>query len=155
MRTAQAWLDEYSESHRNPGNEILHWICVPAILVSVLGLLASLPAPAAFREISPYFDWASMFALAAVLYYFMVSVPLAIGMTIVLVALLAVVHWLAGFETPLWIICVGIFVVAWIGQFIGHIMEGKRPSFFKDVQFLMIGPMWLLSHLYRRVGIPF
>ena len=85
----------------------------------------------------------------------MVSVPLAIGMSLVMIALLAVVHWLAGFETPLWIICVGIFVVAWIGQFIGHIMEGKRPSFFKDVQFLMIGPMWLLSHVYRRAGIPF
>ncbi len=155
MRTAQAWLDEYSESHRNLGNEILHWICVPAILVSVLGLLASLPVPAALRGISPYLDWASLFALAAVLYYFMVSAPLAIGMTIVLVALLAVVRWLSGFETPLWITCVGIFVLAWIGQFIGHIMEGKRPSFFKDVQFLMIGPMWLLSHVYRRVGISF
>src|SRR5262245_29118793 len=155
MKTAQAWLDEYSESHRNVGNEILHWICVPAIVVSLLGLLASLPVPTAFLEISPYLDWATVFAIAAILYYFAVSVPLAIGMIIVMLGLLAVVRWLAGFTTPLWIICVAIFVVAWIGQFIGHSLEGKRPSFFKDVQFLMIGPMWLLSHVYRRVGIPF
>ena len=155
MKTAQAWLDEYSESHRNVGNEILHWICVPAIVLSLLGLLASLPVPAAFLEISPYLDWATVFAIAAILYYFTVSVPLAIGMIIVMLGLLAVVRWLAGFTTPLWITCVAIFVVAWIGQFIGHALEGKRPSFFKDVQFLMIGPMWLLSHVYRRVGIPF
>ncbi len=155
MRTAQAWLEEYSDSHRHVGNEILHWICVPAILLSVLGLMASIPVPNAFREISPYLDWATLFALAAIVYYFIVSVPLAIGMTIVLIALLAVVRWLAGFETPLWMICAAIFVVAWIGQFVGHVMEGKRPSFFKDVQFLMIGPMWLLSHVYRRIGIRF
>ena len=125
------------------------------LMLSVLGLLASLPVPAALHEISPYLDWATLFALAGILYYFMVSVPLAIGMILVMVALLAVVHWLAEFTTPLWIICLGIFVIAWIGQFIGHVMEGKRPSFFKDVQFLMIGPMWLLSHVYRRAGIPF
>jgi uncharacterized membrane protein YGL010W len=111
--------------------------------------------PAAFVGISPYLDWAAVFAVAAILYYFTVSMPLAIGMILVMLGLLAVVRWLAGLTTPLWIICVAIFVLAWIGQFIGHALEGKRPSFFKDVQFLMIGPMWLLSHVYRRVGIPF
>jgi len=155
MRTAQAWLDEYSESHRNPANEVLHWICVPAILLSVLGLLSVLPVPSALLEISPYLNWGTLFALAALVYYFLVSVPLALGMTPVLLALLGIVRWLDGFSTPLWIICIAIFVIAWIGQFIGHAVEGKRPSFFKDVQFLMIGPMWLLSHVYRRVGIPF
>ena len=155
MRTAQAWLDEYSESHRNLSNEVLHWICVPAILVSVLGLLSVLPVPSALHELSPYLNWGSLFALAAIVYYFLVSIPLALGMIPVLLAMLGIVRWLDGFSTPLWMICVAIFVVAWIGQFIGHAVEGKRPSFFKDVQFLMIGPMWLLSHVYRRVGIPF
>ena len=111
--------------------------------------------PAALLELSPYLDWATVFAVAAIIYYFTVSVPLATGMIIVMLGMLAVVRWLAGFTTPLWIICIAIFVIAWIGQFIGHALEGKRPSFYKDVQFLMIGPMWLLSHVYRRVGIPF
>jgi uncharacterized membrane protein YGL010W len=56
---------------------------------------------------------------------------------------------------PLWNICIFLFVVAWIGQFIGHAIEGKRPSFFKDVQFLLIGPLWLLADAYRRLGIRF
>jgi uncharacterized membrane protein YGL010W len=154
MRTAQSWFDEYSESHRNLSNEILHWICVPAILVSVLGLMACLPVPAGWREISPYMHWGSVLALAGIAYYFLVSVPLAFGMILVMLALLSVVRWLSSFSTPLWMTCIAIFVVAWIGQFIGHAIEGKRPSFLKDVQFLMIGPMWLLSHIYRRVGIP-
>jgi uncharacterized membrane protein YGL010W len=53
---------------------------------------------------------------------------------------------------PVWAICLTLFVVAWIGQFIGHKIEGKKPSFFKDVQFLLIGPAWLLSKVYRKAG---
>ncbi len=53
---------------------------------------------------------------------------------------------------PLWSVCAALFVLAWIGQFVGHAIEGKRPSFFKDVQFLLIGPLWLLADLYRRLG---
>lgn len=153
MKTAQAWLDEYSESHRHSTNELLHWICVPVIVLSVIGLLASLPTPAAFLDLSPLLNWGTVFALAATVYYFFVSTPLGIGMIAVMLAMLAIIDWLDGFSTPLWIICVSLFVVAWIGQFIGHAVEGKRPSFFKDLQFLMIGPMWLLAHVYQRVGI--
>jgi uncharacterized membrane protein YGL010W len=46
-----------------------------------------------------------------------------------------------------------VFVVAWIGQFIGHIYEGHRPSFLTDLVFLLVGPMWTLRKLYQRLGI--
>ena len=49
----------------------------------------------------------------------------------------------------------GIFVIAWIGQFIGHKIEGKKPSFLEDLQFLMVGPAWLLSFIYKKVGIKY
>jgi uncharacterized membrane protein YGL010W len=74
---------------------------------------------------------------------------------VVLVAMLFVVGWLDTLPWPLWATCLVIFVAAWIGQFIGHAFEGKRPSFTKDLQFLLIGPLWLLGHLYRRVGIAY
>lgn len=154
-RSAQAWFDEYSESHRNPTNKLLHWVCVPVILLSVLGLLWALPVPAALREVSPLLNWASTIALAASVYYFTLSVSLGIGMLLVMVAMVTIVHWLEQLPVPLWVSCVTLFVAAWIGQFIGHAVEGRRPSFFKDVQFLMIGPLWLLAHLFRRAGIPF
>lgn len=154
-RSAQAWFDEYSESHRNPTNKRLHWICVPVIVLSVVGLLWALPVPAVLREISPLLNWGTLFAAAAVLYYFMISISLGIGMLLVMLAVLLSIHGLDQLAVPLWVSCMTLFVVAWIGQFIGHAVEGKRPSFFKDVQFLLIGPLWLLAHVYKRAGIPF
>jgi uncharacterized membrane protein YGL010W len=98
-------------------------------------------------------NWAVLFAMAAIVYYFILSASLAVGMVAVLAGMLALAHWLSGLSTPLWAISVGIFVTAWVGQFIGHHIEGKKPSFFKDLLFLMIGPMWLLAFVYRRLGI--
>jgi len=155
MRSADEWFAEYGESHINPTNKLIHWICVPAIVVSVIGLLWSLPVPEAFRSISPALNWGTAFVMAAVVYYFLMSVSLGLGMVMVVLAMMAIVNWLDGFATPLWVISLAIFVIAWIGQFIGHVVEGKKPSFFKDLQFLMIGPAWLLGFVYRRLGIPY
>jgi uncharacterized membrane protein YGL010W len=154
MRTAEQWLDEYGSSHRNPTNEALHWICVPVILWCVLGLLWITPFPSALRTAFPFANWATLIALLAVIYYAVLSPRLALGIA----PLLALMLWSIGALSrntwaPLWLICVSLFVVAWIGQFIGHAIEKKRPSFFKDLQFLLIGPMWLLANVYRRLGV--
>jgi uncharacterized membrane protein YGL010W len=155
MRTVNTWLDEYAESHRNAKNKVLHWLCVPVIVVSVIGLLWALPVPQAFREISPWLNWGTLVLAAGLVYYFALSPRLGLGMVAVLLAVALCVRWLDGLSIPLWITCVTLFVVAWIGQFIGHVYEGKRPSFFKDVQFLLIGPLWLLAHVYRSAGLRF
>ena len=155
MRTVEQWFGEYGESHRNPRNELLHMICVPAIVLTVIGFLWSIPVPAAFAEVSPWLNWATIAIVLSVAYYFTLSVSLGVGAAIGLGILAYIVSWLATLAWPLWLTCLVIFVVAWIGQFIGHHIEGKRPSFFKDVQFLLIGPIWLLSNLYRRLGISY
>ena len=153
LTTLQDWLIAYGESHTNQTNEMIHWICVPLIALSVIGMLWSLPVPDAFLRISPIMNWGMLFMMAAVVYYFILSPSLAIGMILVISIFIAALVWMDGFSIPLWQICLAIFVLAWIGQFIGHVIEGKRPSFFKDLQFLMIGPMWLLALIYRRLGI--
>jgi uncharacterized membrane protein YGL010W len=156
MRTADQWLDDYGDSHRNLTNKALHWVCVPVIAWCVLGLLWSLPFPNSIRALHPAANWASIAVLAALIYYSLLSIPLALGALPWLVACLWSIDWLdRTAPVPLWSICVFLFVVAWIGQFIGHAIEGKRPSFFKDIQFLMIGPPWLLADVYRRLGIRF
>lgn len=155
MRPVQAWLDEYGESHVNKINKMLHWVCVPLIVLSLIGALWSLPVPQAFLDISPLMNWGFLFVLASIVYYFIMSVPLALGMVLIMAPAIALLHWASGLSTPLWVLSLVIFVVSWIGQFIGHMVEGKRPSFFKDVQFLMIGPIWLLGFVYRRLGIPY
>jgi len=155
MRSVSDWLAEYGASHQHPTNKLLHWICVPPILLAVMGLLWSLPAPAALAALSPWLNWASLVAAAALLYYARLSARLAAGVLIAFVALLVLTRALAQLPWPLWQTSLVIFVIAWIGQFIGHAVEGRRPSFFKDLQFLLIGPLWLLAAAYRRLSVPY
>jgi uncharacterized membrane protein YGL010W len=159
MRPVAYYLDEYASDHLNPKNKALHRICVPLIVVSLLGLLWSIPVPAALSNLHEYehlgnwANWATAFATAALLYYLLLSPRLAAGMLAVLIACSVVIDALSTLPWPLWQTSAAIFIVAWIGQFIGHSIEGKRPSFFRDVQFLLIGPLWILADAYRRLGI--
>jgi uncharacterized membrane protein YGL010W len=155
MRSVSEWLEEYGASHRNPLNKQLHFVCVPAIVLAVLGLLRSAPAPAAFAELSPWLNWATLAAVAALIYYLLLSPALAVGVLIAFTVLFAITAALAQARWPLWLSSLVIFVVAWIGQFIGHAVEGKRPSFFKDLQFLLIGPLWLLAAAYRQLRLSY
>ena len=155
MKTVDQWLSEYGESHQNPSNKLLHWICVPIIVVSLVGLLWSLPVPERFIETSPLLNWGTLLLLLGMAYYFVMSRSLAIGMLVFVAIIIAAIALLEQLPGSLWLQCVALFVVAWIGQFIGHHYEGKRPSFFKDIQFLMIGPLWLLSFIYRKLRIPY
>jgi uncharacterized membrane protein YGL010W len=155
MRTVTDWLTEYGASHTNRTNERLHWICIPPIVLSVLGLLWSLPVPAVFASLSPWLNWATVTAAAAIVYYFALSPALALGIALPFLVLLLITQWLTNLPWPLWLTSVVIFVAAWIGQFVGHAIEGKRPSFFKDVQFLLIGPLWLVAAAYRKFSLPY
>ena len=155
MRTVTAWLGEYAESHQNPTNKLLHWICVPPIVLSVMGLLWAAPVPPEFSAVSVWLNWATLGAAAALVYYLVLSPALALGLLLAFAALLAITRLLAELPWPLWLTSIVIFVIAWIGQFVGHAVEGKRPSFFKDIQFLLIGPLWLLASAYRRLSIPY
>ena len=78
-----------------------------------------------------------------------------IGMFIFSSICLQIIVWIDRLNTPLWSIALTIFVGAWIGQFIGHKLEGKKPSFFNDLQFLMIGPAWLMGFIYRKLNIKY
>jgi uncharacterized membrane protein YGL010W len=155
MRSVTDWLSEYGLSHQHPTNKLLHWICVPPIVLSVMGLLWSVPVPGAFSAASPWLNWATLAATAAVLYYLVLSPALACGVLGAFAVLLIITQWLTHLPWPLWLTSLAIFVVAWIGQFVGHAVEGRRPSFFKDLQFLLIGPLWLLAAVYRRFSVPY
>ncbi len=153
MKNVADWFDEYRESHAHSTNKLLHWICVPLIVLSLMGFLWSISTPDALSSISTWLNLATLVVLLAIGYYAVLSPPLAIGITIAFVALLAILQALDTLPWPMWISSLVIFVAAWIGQFIGHAIEGKRPSFMKDIQFLMIGPLWLVASLYQRLGI--
>jgi uncharacterized membrane protein YGL010W len=154
MRTTEQWLTEYGVSHRNPANKSIHWICVPVIVWCALGFMWTAPFPDGLRSAVPAANWASLAALAVVVYYALLSPRLSLGVLPVFIVMLWSIHEVQrSAPLPLWIICGVLFALAWIGQFVGHAIEGRRPSFFKDLQFLLIGPLWLLADVYRRAGI--
>ena len=155
-KSADQWFAEYGESHQDHTNETIHWICVPIIFFSVLGLLWSIPVPVRIAGPLPWFRWVQLVMLAAMGFYFRLSVPLSFGLLFfvclcyILVEGLAWAGWF-----PVWKICLGLFVLAWTGQFIGHKIEGEKPSFFKDVVFLLIGPAWLMHFIYKRLKLEY
>ncbi len=152
MKAIDQWFAEYGESHQHPTNKRIHWVCVPLITFSLLAMLWAIPVPAAMAEVSPLLNWAVLFALVAGLFYLRLSLPMFVGMGVVVVLMLAVCYFLERAGVTLWPLALAIFVGAWIGQFIGHKIEGKKPSFFKDLLFLLVGPAWLLGFIYRRLG---
>jgi uncharacterized membrane protein YGL010W len=155
MRSVADWLLEYGQSHTDPTNKLLHWICVPLIVLSVMGFVWSIPVPAAFAETSPWLNWATLAAVLPITYYVLLSPRLALGIAIVFAIMFTIIHALSQLPWPLWMTSLAIFVGAWIGQFIGHAIEGTRPTFFKDAQFLLIGPLWLVAAVYRALRLPY
>jgi len=151
MKTADQWLDQYGQSHQNPLNKKIHWVCIPLIVMSLLGLLMSIPLPFGPAWLDP----AIVLIALALLYYATLSPRLALGMLVVSAGLYLGAASLAVLPLPLWASSLVVFVLAWVAQFIGHQIEGKKPSFLEDIQFLLIGPLWLLRFVYRRVGLSY
>ena len=155
QRSIQWWLDENSRYHINPANKTIHWICVPVIMMTLLGLLWSLPVPAFLGGHRSIVNWSSILFVVASIFYLRLSLTLALGMGLITIAVLAAFPYIETIRPGLvWQLSLAVFVVAWIGQFIGHRIEGRQPAFFQDLQFLLVGPVWILADVYRRLGIP-
>ena len=154
MKSMQDWLDEYGESHKNGFNKTIHYICVPAIYMTVMGLFWAIPS---FPIDGPnWFNWATVVAIPALAFYFRLSLVVGIGMTLFTFAIAVfLIWWESSMQMTVLMMSVVVFIVAWIMQFIGHHVEGKKPSFFKDLQFLMIGPAWILCHLLTKLKVKF
>jgi uncharacterized membrane protein YGL010W len=141
-RQIDVLLDQYSESHLNHTNELIHLVCVPLIVFSLLGIIWWIHPLAALAV-----------SVAALGYYFQLSRPFALGMLAMTAAMLGLLYAMP----PLTVlpVSIAIFVTAWIGQFIGHKIEGKKPSFFDDLRFLLIGPLFVLGFFYRRLRLAY
>ena len=152
MRSVHEWFGNYSQDHRHPTNRLIHWVCVPLILWTVIAALWVIPVPESIGR--PGF-WAGMAMVGAFAFYWRMSQPIGLAMLAVFVVLGLATEMLYRSLGPmplLWL-AGGIFVLAWIGQFIGHVIEGARPSFFTDLAYLLIGPAWLTGKIMRRLNI--
>lgn len=153
-RDIDRYFAHYSADHRNSTNQAIHWICVPAIVWSVIAALWTVPVPTAFGQPGL---WAAVAMFLAFLWYYRHSRRLGLAMALVFVLLALVTELLfrqLGVRGLLYL-AVAVFVFAWIGQFIGHKIEGQKPSFFTDVFYLLVGPAWLMGKAMRRLRVPY
>ena len=151
MRTMQDWLDAYAVSHQNKTNKKIHFICVPLIVFSVVGLLMSIPSgiikSLTTVESDLVANWAVVTMIPIMFFYLRLSVKMGVLVLAFLFLCIYVNAQIATFMS-LWQISLGIFVLAWIGQFYGHKLEGAKPSFIDDIKFLLIGPAWILDDIF-------
>lgn len=157
MRKIDHLFSEYAESHQNPTNKTIHWICVPLIFWSILGFISLIPSPHIFIE---YFGMISIVSLVAIFlvtfFYFRLSWRIALIMVFIMLLMEHLVYFInIKFQHKSWICFLSVFVLSWIGQFYGHKIEGKKPSFLKDLQFLLVGPIWLLHFILKKFGIKY
>lgn len=139
MKSLQVWLNDYGNDHLNRKNQIIHRVCVPIIFLAVVGLLHLIPFEIFKLGIGDIIIAGAMiwYALLGFKAFALMFVQLVICRTAVILSTISL-----GVSNTLWIL-VGIFIVAWIGQFYGHYLEGRKPSFLTDLQYLLIGPIWV------------
>jgi uncharacterized membrane protein YGL010W len=160
-RPVDVYFNKYAESHQNPQNKLIHWICVPLIVFSLLGLVWAIPFPYIkfLGQYNGFFNWASFLIAFAIYFYYKLSPTLSYLMFILVFAFCYGISELQGWQKAggpmLWQTCLVIFVLSWTGQFIGHKIEGKKPSFLDDIKFLLIGPIWLLHFVLKKFSIKY
>ena len=152
-------FDKYAESHQDPTNKLIHWICVPLIVFSILGLVWTIPFPHLefLGKYNGFVNWASFLIAFSIYYYYRLSPVMSYFMLLSVFVMSFLIVQLEKVEASggpaVWLVCAVIFVLAWIGQFIGHKIEGKKPSFLDDVKFLLIGPIWLIHFICKKIGV--
>ena len=150
MKTAQEYFDEYALSHQNKTNIAIHYICVSLIFFSVIGLLMSIPTTfleKTFGLYNPLLEnWAIVVGVMISIFYLRLGFWYFVQMVFVILLSVVLNFWI-GNHFSIFYVSITVFMLAWIGQFYGHKVEGKKPSFLKDLQFLLIGPLWVIQKL--------
>lgn len=145
MRTFEQWMDEYGVDHTHPTNRLIHKICVPLIMFSIIGILWSLPR---WNSI----NWAFILIIPALLFYLSLKKVVMLILMVIQTLLMCWISSILHAHGILLQVSIVVFVLAWIGQFIGHKIEGRKPSFLQDLAFLLIGPLWVNRFLLQKLG---
>ena len=152
MSDAENWLERFGNSHERLGNPIIYWLAVPPLVLGMVGILWSMPVPEQFYQISPLLNWGSAFLMVVAIYYFIISLSLAIGLLPMLVGLAGSQLWLLNSPLAPLPISAGLLAAGLAGVVLSR--GGNLRAIFEDLQLIMIGPVWLLAVVYRRLDIP-
>lgn len=151
MRQIDKLLSQYGESHQNKTNILIHGIAVPSIFFVTIGLIYLIPVPDFIARFDVTF--AHILAIPMLMYYFKLSGPIGAAMTLLTLGVFGGINLLETMGISVLWFSVALFVAMWALQFVGHKVEGKKPSFFEDLRFLLVGPAWWWMHLLKRLNI--
>ncbi len=152
---AEYWLSAYEQGHRHYLNRWLHWVCAPLFAASLVGIIWCIPVPRTLAETLPLINWATLFVMAAIVYYFVMSTTLALGILPFVGMTVAGLAWLDASGAPILLLSSAGLLIAATGQFIGHKLEGGSASLLRDLHHAAIAPIWVLAAIYRKLGIPY
>jgi uncharacterized membrane protein YGL010W len=160
IRPIDRLFNKYSQTHQNSANKLIQFICVPLITFGLLGLVWSIPFPHFnfLGKFNGFINWASFLIAFSIYYYLRLSPILSYGVLLIVFLFSGIIVFLEKMHIqnnwpPMWFLCFIVFVIAGVGQFLGHKKEGKNPAFFDNVKFLLIGPIWLLHFLCKKAGV--
>ena len=154
MKTTQEYFDEYAGSHQNETNQIIHYICVPLIFFSVIGLLMSIPNTFLENTLgfnNPFLEnWATVITVFISIFYLSLGFWFFVEMLFIILLFIIGNFWIENNYNPFFYFSIVIFVLAWLVKFYGHKVEGAKPSFLKDLEFLLISPLWVIQKIGKR-----
>ena len=149
MKTLTDQLAQYAAYHRDRRNIATHFIGIPMIVLAVQVLLSRPVIANVGAPITP----ALLLTVLTCIYYLVLDRPLGALMCALMAAGLAMAWPLAAQSTALWLWSgVGLFVLGWVIQFVGHIWEGRKPAFVDDIVGLVIGPLFVVAEAVFALG---
>ena len=155
MPETERWLKEYGNNRVDIRYQAIYWVAVLTLILGTVGILWSLPIPPEFTDISPLVNWGSCFLMATAVYYFIISIPLAIGMLLPILGIASAQYVIAELSGAVIYLSTGLTILSIVGLYLGHRRNSGFRAVLDDVQFMMIAPIWMLSKLYKRFGIPY
>jgi uncharacterized membrane protein YGL010W len=150
MKSLNDHLAQYASYHLDPRNVSTHYVGIPMIVVAVAILLSRPVWEVSGLAVTP----ALLVALLSVVFYLRLDVRFALAMAVQLALSVWIGHWAAAQSTGTWLVWgVGLFVVGWALQFIGHVFEGRKPAFVDDLVGLLVGPLFITAKLAFALGM--
>lgn len=154
MRKIDLFFAEYRQSHQHQMNKLIHWLCTPLIFWTVLGFISLIPTPT-HRLYFEYMSPASLVAILLItLFYARLSLQISLIMFILMLIMEYAIHMInMGNQKYSWIIYLSVFSSALTFQWLGHAIEGKKHSLLKSPRYLLIGSIWFLGFIFKKIGI--